>query len=60
MKETYTKFRLAMKKVEKIYAVPSLEVEELVVERGFSLSSDYGNVGEPGQGSGYNDSDFEL
>ena len=49
-----------MKKVEKIYAVPSLEVEELVVERGFSLSSDYGNVGEPGQGSGYIDSDFEL
>ena len=49
-----------MKKVEKIYAVPSLVVEELVVERGFALSSDYGNVGEPGQGSGYNDSDFEL
>ena len=49
-----------MKKVEKIYAVPSLEVEELVVERGFSLSSDYGNVGVPGQGSGYLDSDFEL
>ena len=49
-----------MKKVEKIYAVPSLEVEELVVERGFSLSSDYGNDGETGQGSGYNDSAFEL
>ena len=49
-----------MKKVEKIYAIPSLEVEELGVERGFALSSDYGNVGEPGQGSGYIDSDFEL
>ena len=49
-----------MKKVAKIYAIPSLEVEELVVERGFALSRDYGNVGEPGQGSGYLDSDFEL
>ena len=49
-----------MKKVEKIYSVPSLEVEDLVVERGFSLSSNYGNFGEPGQGSGYVDSDFEL
>ncbi len=49
-----------MKKVEKIYAVPTLEVEDLVVEKGFALSSDYGNFGEAGQGSGYLDSDFEL
>ena len=49
-----------MKMSEKIYTVPTLGVEELVVERGFALSSDYGNVGEPGQGSGYIDSDFEL
>lgn len=49
-----------MKKVEKIYSIPSLEVEELVVERGFSLSSNYGDYGEPGQNSGYIDSDFEL
>ena len=49
-----------MKKVEKIYTIPSLEVEELVVERGFSLSSTYGDYGEPGQGSGYNDNDYEL
>ena len=49
-----------MKKTNEIYTIPSLEVEELVVERGFALSSDYGNVGEPGQGSGYIDSDFEL
>ena len=49
-----------MKKVEKIYAVPSLSVEELVVEKGFSLSSNYGDDGAPGQGSGYNDIDYEL
>jgi hypothetical protein len=49
-----------MKKVEEIYAVPSLEVEELVVERGFSLSDNYGDYGEAGQDSGYLDSDFEL
>ena len=49
-----------MKKVEEIYAVPSLEVEDLVVERGFSLSSNYGDYGEAGQDSGYLDSDFEL
>ncbi len=30
------------------------------MERGFSLSSTYGDYGEPGQDSGYNDSDFEL
>ncbi len=49
-----------MKKVEKIYAVPTLGVEELVVERGFALSSDYGAVGEAGQSSDYIDSDFDL
>ena len=49
-----------MKMVEKIYTVPTLEVEELVVERGFSLSSNYGGFGEPGQGSGYIDNDYEL
>lgn len=49
-----------MKKTNEIYTIPSLEVEELVVERGFSLSSNYGDYGEPGQGSGYNDNDYEL
>ena len=49
-----------MKMSEKIYTVPTLGVEELVVERGFSLSSNYGDYGEPGQGSGYNDNDYEL
>ena len=49
-----------MKMSKKIYAVPTLGVEELVVERGFSLSSNYGDYGEPGQGSGYNDNDYEL
>lgn len=42
------------------YLTPRLEVEELQVERGFALSSDYGDYGEAGQGSGYIDSDFEL
>uniref|UniRef100_UPI00405709BF hypothetical protein n=1 Tax=Alistipes sp. TaxID=1872444 RepID=UPI00405709BF len=45
---------------KKEYSVPRLEVEELEVERGFSLSSNYGGPGEAGQGSGYLDSDFEL
>ena len=49
-----------MKKVEKIYLIPSLEVEELVVERGFALSSNYGDYGEAGQTSGYLDNDYEL
>ena len=49
-----------MKKVEKIYTIPSLEVEELVVERGFSLSSNYGDYGKPGQNSDYLDNDYEL
>ena len=49
-----------MKMSKKIYTVPTLGVEELVVERGFSLSSTYGDYGEPGQGSGYNDNDYEL
>lgn len=47
-----------MKKEFRKYSVPVLEMQELEVERGFSLS--YGGEGEPGQGSGYNDSDFEL
>ncbi len=42
------------------YLTPRLEVEELQVERGFALSSDYGDYGEAGQQSGYIDSDFEL
>ena len=49
-----------MKNGEKKYSTPALEVQELEVERGFSLSSNYGGYGEPGQGSGYLDSDFEL
>lgn len=49
-----------MKKGEKNYSTPALEVQEIEVERGFSLSSNYGDYGEPGQNSGYRDSDFEL
>lgn len=42
------------------YSAPTLEVQELEVELGFSISSAYGDYGEPGQDSDYNDSDFEL
>lgn len=49
-----------MKFEVKVYSAPILEVQELEVEMGFSMSSSYGDYGEPGQDSGYNDSDFEL
>ena len=50
-----------MKKSErKEYATPQLAIEELQAERGFTLSSNYGDYGEAGQQSGYLDSDFEL
>lgn len=49
-----------MKSKVKSYSTPELEVQEVEVEMGFSLSSSYGESGEPGQDSGYNDSDFEL
>jgi hypothetical protein len=49
-----------MKRCEKVYSAPMFDVQELKMERGFSLSSTYGDYGEPGQDSGYNDSDFEL
>ena len=60
--DEYThKFRLVMKRLEKRgYLTPRLEVEELQAERGFALSSDYGDYGDAGQDSGYLDSDFEL
>ena len=45
---------------KKEYTAPQLAIEELQVERGFSLSSNYGDYGEAGQQSGYLDSDFEL
>ncbi|MBR2351307.1 MAG: hypothetical protein IKA70_00020 [Alistipes sp.] len=44
----------------KRYLEPQLEVEEMLGERGFSLSSNYGDYGEAGQKSDYIDSDFEL
>ena len=55
--KTY-KILSVMKSTLKKYSVPQMEMQELEVERGFSLS--YGGEGEPGQDSGYNDSDFEL
>jgi len=42
----------------KTYTSPELLVEYVEVEQGFSAS--YGDLGEPGQDSGYNDSDWEL
>lgn len=42
------------------YSTPTLEMQEVEVELGFSISSTYGDYGEPGQDSGYLDSDFEL
>lgn len=41
------------------YHTPDFEVVELEVEQGYSLS-DYGDYGEPGQDSGYNDYDGDL
>lgn len=49
-----------MKNHEKIYTVPTLEVEELVVEKGVALSGNYGDSGAPGQNSGYIDNDYDL
>ena len=40
------------------YQAPDMDVMELEVEIGFSAS--YGDYGEPGQDSGYNDYDDEL
>lgn len=50
-----------MKNLEKReYTTPQLAIEELQAEKGFSLSSKYGDYGDAGQQSGYLDSDFEL
>mgnify|MGYP003484708102 FL=1 len=43
----------------KNYTSPELLVEYIEVEQGFGLSN-YGDYGEPGQDSGYNDSDWDL
>lgn len=42
-----------------IYVAPSLDVEQIEVERGFGLSG-FGDSGDPGQDSGYNDYDEDL
>lgn len=48
-----------MKRVQTTnYQAPSAEVVELEVERGFSAS--YGDAGDAGQDSGYNDYDGDL
>ena len=42
-----------------IYVAPSLDVEQIEVEHGFGLSG-FGDSGDPGQDSGYNDYDEDL
>ena len=44
----------------KKYSVPRLKFEDVKVEKGFSLSSNYGDYGEAGQKSDYIDTDVEL
>ncbi len=41
-----------------IYSTPAITVEDVMVEHGYSYS--YGDYGEPGQDSGYNDYDDDL
>lgn len=41
------------------YTAPTLEVEYAEVEQGFSLSG-FGDSGNPGQDSGYNDYEEDL
>lgn len=48
------------KLVKNNYPTPTIVVEELEVERGFLLSSDYGEMGEAGQKSGYLENDYDL
>lgn len=47
-----------MKNTIKKYSVPVLEIQDLEVERGFALS--YGDAGDAGQTSSYNDLDSDL
>ncbi|MBQ6689493.1 MAG: hypothetical protein IJN02_09720 [Bacteroidales bacterium] len=48
-----------MKKMKAVYEAPFLEVTEIQVEQCVLIGS-YGDEGEPGQDSGYNDPDFDL
>lgn len=48
-----------MKKMKEVYEAPFLEVTEIQVEQCVLIGS-YGDEGEPGQDSGYNDPDFDL
>lgn len=53
------KYDEIMKKLNEIYEAPCVEVTEMQVEQSV-LSGSYGDAGEPGQDSGYNDPDFDL
>lgn len=48
-----------MKKLNDAYEAPCMVVTEMQVEQ-CVLSGSYGDPGEPGQDSGYNDPDFDL
>ena len=45
--------------MKKTYTQPAIDVEMVMVENGIAVSP-YGDLGEAGQISGYNDADFEL
>lgn len=48
-----------MKKLNDAYEAPCMVVTEMQVEQCI-LNGSYGDPGEPGQDSGYNDPDFDL
>ena len=48
-----------MKKLNELYEAPCIEVMQMQVEQ-CVLAGSYGDLGDPGQDSGYIDPDFDL
>ena len=48
-----------MKKLNELYEAPCIEVTQMQVEQ-CVLAGSYGDLGDPGQDSGYIDPDFDL
>ena len=48
-----------MKKLNEFYETPRMEITEMLVEQCILVGC-YGNPGDPGQDSDYNDPDFDL